>query len=394
MLPSRNQTGNDNPMSIYNKPKLYKRTSTGATQVWWQEIDGDKYRTHSGQDGGTIVTSEWTTAKPKNEGKANATTGEQQAKLEVEANYVLKRKKGYGDTVEEAQASTKFSPMLAKEYEDQKKAVLKAFAANQTVLVQTKLDGCRCIANKDGLWSRGGNPILAVPHIQNMLEPYFKDHPNAILDGELYNHDLRDDFPKLISLVRKNKPTPEDFKESEVMEYWIYDYHDDEGENLDYQPRIHKFVFGCLSNNYGMDDRIRTVKTETVKTETDIDCWFAKYIEDGYEGLMIRLPGGYEQKRTSKLLKYKPEMDAEFPVVSIHEGEGNRSGMAGYAVIQLPNGKTSRSNIMGTRDQLRTLLAHKDEVVGKQATVLFFHYTPDGVPRFPRIKIIHEFDRW
>lgn len=49
--------------------KLYKRTSTGATQVWWQEIENDKYRTHSGQDGGAIVVSEWTTAKPKNEGK-------------------------------------------------------------------------------------------------------------------------------------------------------------------------------------------------------------------------------------------------------------------------------------------------------------------------------------
>lgn len=92
------------------------------------------------------------------------------------------------------------------------------------------------------------------------------------------------------------------------------------------------------------------------------------------------------------LLKYKPEMDAEFEIVSIHEGQGNKSGMAGYAVLYINGDKdrTFRANIMGDRAYCAKLLPSADEVVGKMATVLFFHLTPDGVPRFPRMKAIRE----
>jgi len=40
------------------------------------------------------------------------------------------------------------------------------------------------------------------------------------------------------------------------------------------------------------------------------------------------------------------------------------------------------------------LLTRKQEVIGKEAMVAYFNLTPDGVPRFPRIKVIHETKRW
>ena len=46
-----------------------------------------------------------------------------------------------------------------------------------------------------------------------------------ILDGELYNHDLRDNFEKIISLVRKQKPTDSDRLDSkELVQFHCYDY--------------------------------------------------------------------------------------------------------------------------------------------------------------------------
>lgn len=351
--------------------KLYKRTSTGAIQVWWMEVDGDKHRSNSGQLDGAITTSEWTVCTPKNVGRSNETTPEEQALLEFAAEYTLKRKKGYRDTVEEVD-NVGFKPMLAQEFEgNNKKAVEKIFAEGGRVMVQPKFDGMRCIATKNGLVSRNGNPIVAVPHIVRALAPLFTLYPDLILDGELYNHDLKADFPKLMSLVKKLKPTAEDYKASEVIEYHVYDTPNRE-----------------LISVIGLEHPIRGTTTHSCRSLEEIDAEHTKNLEQGYEGSMIRLPGAYEQKRSKLLLKYKPEMDGEWPIVSINEGVGNSSGMAGYAVLQLDAERTFRANIMGTREYRTELLRRADECVGNQATILYFHLSPDGVPRFPRMKAI------
>jgi ATP dependent DNA ligase domain. len=71
------------------------------------------------------------------------------------------------------------------------------------VYLQPKLDGVRCIFTKDGAYSRAGNEFKNVAHIKYDLTDFFRKHPNAVLDGELYNHALKDNFEKIISLVRK-----------------------------------------------------------------------------------------------------------------------------------------------------------------------------------------------
>ena len=55
-------------------------------------------------------------------------------------------------------------------------------------------------------FTRNGKQIDSIPHILESLKDFFKKNPYAILDGELYNHDLRDNFNKITSLVRKQTP--------------------------------------------------------------------------------------------------------------------------------------------------------------------------------------------
>jgi uncharacterized protein YegP (UPF0339 family) len=55
--------------------------------------------------------------------------------------------------------------------------------------------------------TRNGKIIEAIPHITNSLKSFFQANENTILDGELYNHELKDNFNKITSLVRKQKPT-------------------------------------------------------------------------------------------------------------------------------------------------------------------------------------------
>ena len=93
--------------------------------------------------------------------------------------------------------------------------------------VQPKLDGVRCLIQYDEerefegngvvAYSRTGKEWMNIEHILQDLVPFFERFPNVILDGELYNHDLKDDFEKIISLVRKTKPTDEDRLEASKL---------------------------------------------------------------------------------------------------------------------------------------------------------------------------------
>ena len=104
---------------------------------------------------------------------------------------------------------------------------------SKPTFIQPKLDGVRCIIqyDKGGMpkaYSRTGKEWKNIDHILFNLASWFALNPKVILDGELYNHDLRDDFEKIISLVRKTKPTDEDRVESaEKVQFHCYDVIDE-----------------------------------------------------------------------------------------------------------------------------------------------------------------------
>ena len=107
-------------------------------------------------------------------------------------------------------------PMLAHKYNPDK--------ADYPAYIQPKLDGVRCVFTKDGAYSRTGKEFKNVDHIKQSLKNVFLQNPSLILDGELYNHGLKDDFEKIISLVRKTKPTEEHRQQAaELIQYHVYD---------------------------------------------------------------------------------------------------------------------------------------------------------------------------
>lgn len=371
--------------------KLYKQTSTGKIQVWWMEQNGGSYRTHSGIDGGKIVTSAWTECEAKNVGRSNETSPEEQARLEINSSYELKRKKGYRETPDAAEKSDRFQCMLAKKWDDYKDRI----DFNTTfLLTQPKLDGIRCIATREGLKSREGNPFSAVPHIEAAVKQFFLDNPGVnILDGELYNHELKEDFNSIISLVKKSKPTAEDLRLSEEMiQYHVYDMI---WESTFYATFDARFYSAKTVN--GPKSFIHLVDTHHVVNQQEMDFRYGQYLSMGYEGQMIRFGDSkYDHKRSSSLLKRKEFQDAEYTVVAILEGQGNGKGYAKRAVCMLPNNETFTADIVGTQAILAELLANRQSCVGRKATVIFQNLTPvkedgsGGVPRFPKLKVVHQ----
>ena len=366
---------------------LYKRTSTGKIQIWFAEIEGDKYRTTSGQQDGKKTTSDWTFTEAKNIGKANATTAEEQAIVAVESMYTKQRKKDYRDSVGDVDTIERFKPMLATKWQD-----LKDKIKETTVHLQPKLDGMRCIAKADGLWTRNGERLVSIPHIEEALKEVFKKYPNKVLDGELYNHDLKDDFNKIVSCAKKTKPTAEDLETSRLhIQYWVYDIHDPLkwGKEEVFEAR-HSFL-SIIHTRYLDDTPIKLTPTAIVKTDM-VDEHAAIWIELGFEGAMVRTPGPYQNKRSKFLIKWKEMMDEEFEIIDIQEGAGNRAGIASRIILKLPGGRTFAAGVIGNFDYSKWLLDNKNEYIGQSGTVVFQNYTPDGIPRFPKFKAVRNYE--
>ena len=88
---------------------------------------------------------------------------------------------------------TKTKAMLAHKYNPDK--------ADYPAFIQPKLDGVRCLFTAEGAFSRTHNQFMNVDHIEKALKPFFAKNPTTVLDGELYNHGLKDNFEKTCQSV-------------------------------------------------------------------------------------------------------------------------------------------------------------------------------------------------
>jgi DNA ligase-1 len=201
----------------------------------------------------------------------------------------------------------------------------------------------------------------------------------------LYNHEYKDDFNELSSMIKTQKPKLEDFaKTSELVQYHVYDCFTGDPQ-------------ACFIDRWKMLNQVlRTVPpgiaivpTATVSSQQEIDDEYELYVAEGYEGQMIRIDSAYENKRTWNLLKRKEFITEEFVINRIEEGKGNWSGCAKRVFFSLPDGREFKATPKGTQKFLAKVLANKDYYVGKKGTVKFFNYTPHeegsdegGKPRF------------
>ena len=367
-------------------PSLFKRTSTGGIQIWFMELDdrAARYRTHSGKKDGKIVITEWTDVEGKNIGKANETFAYDQAKLEIEAKYKKQLETGYMEKESDVDDTAYRSPMLAKNYDDYKDMLFKT---GSKIFSQPKLDGIRCVIDINGMWTRNGKKILSAPHIYRQLVPIFRYYAAAVFDGELYADKLSDNFNEIVSLVKKSKPTAADFEKSRnAIQYHVYDLiHDGMSSTELFSARTKTLAF--LVNKFEPEGVV-LVPTVEVKDQETLDALYEKYLEEGQEGQIVRVDAAYQHKRTNFLLKRKEFQDAEYVIKGVFEGIGNRKGTVGWMEFVTPDGKTFNSNVKGSHDYLAKLLANKQSLVGKTATIKYFNLTPDGIPRFPFVVAI------
>jgi len=278
-------------------------------------------------------------------------------------------------------------PMLAY------KVDAKPIDWTKKVYMQPKLDGVRCLIqlNDKGevhAYSRTGKPWLNIAHILEDLEYFFEIHPDVILDGELYNHDLRDDFEKIISLVRKQKPTDQQRLEaSELVQFHCYDY----VETVMNMPYSYRKDQLCTSDMYS--DCVKYVPTTSV-AEDQAQIQHQLNLDEGYEGSILRLDTPYQCKRSYSLQKFKDFHDTEATIVGYVDGKGKREGTLGKFLMQDDDGITfgCPPGKGYNYKMLADMLTNIHNYIGKRATFTYFERTKAGSYRHPLFKTLRNYE--
>jgi len=366
--------------------KLYKRSTTGKLLEWSIFVDGDSFYGVHGQVDGQKVTDTPTVCTPKNVGRSNETTAEEQAELEAKAKYEKKISiNKYSPNKVDADKK-KFAVTLAHQYDKQGHKLPKIVA------VSPKLDGIRCYITKDGAFSRNGKRFVSTKFIEADLVDFFKENPDTLLDGELYNHDYKDNFPELVRLIKREKNfTDEQWERIEKdLQFHVFDVFYGDFPAKGYNERwSHIYANECLYR----DNHIRFVPQFLIEKEKFMDK-YGEFMADGYEGIMLRDPKApYEMKRSYGLLKYKNFDSAEFPIVDVLEGKGNRAGMAGKILVKLPNGSTCEAGMRGNQEIFKKMWDNKEAYIGKLATVNYQGTLPDtDALRFPVMVAVRDYE--
>ena len=283
----------------------------------------------------------------------------------------------------------RYKPMLAHPVSDR-----PVDYDNGPVFIQPKLDGVRCLIQADNngdivtAYSRTGKEWKNIEHILFNLRPFFKLNPDVVLDGELYNHKLKDDFEKIISCVRKTKPTHEHRQESErLVEFHCYDIIKPSKRGMTFSERKEWLNLNVPYNCY-----IKQVPTTVVRHAYDALHENNSNLSEGFEGSIVRTNDIYQHKRSHSLRKLKQFHDAEAKIIGWVAGKGKRIGTIGKFMAIDEDGNTFGMPVMDKQKYLEENFEKMQGWVGKIATFKYFERTKAGSYRHPLFKCIRDYE--
>jgi ATP-dependent DNA ligase len=276
--------------------------------------------------------------------------------------------------------------MLAQDFKKQHKKL------KYPCYVQCKLDGFRMIYNTTTgkITTRQGKEYNIIKESGKLYEELQKLPKGLILDGELYTNKVN--FEELGVLRKTKKLTKEELDNLCKIEYHIYDLID---TKLVFEERIKK-IKDLLIDKYAklIHEKLIYVETFLVKNEEEIKNYHTIFLEQGYEGTMVRNKDSFYKikQRSSDLLKYKDFQDSEFKIID-YTLEKDTSGADENLIVWVINVPVKQQFIkckvrpMGTKEERKDLykkcVENFEQFKGRNLWTKFFEYTADGNLRFP-----------
>ncbi len=349
----------------FKLPKLYKVNKNGSFQVWEGWSDDQAFHVSYGKDGGKMQTRT-TFVEPKNVGKVNETSKKEQAKLELNSAFAKQWDKGYRYSKEEALEARNILPMLAHDY------LKKSHKINYPCYVSRKLDGVRCFAKATDttvlLTSRMGKRYLTPYKICVELMCLREETGIEKFDGELYIHGVL--LQDIVGAAKKQKTL------TDQLEYHIFDV--PVGER-GFESRLKDLdKIGKAIKKLDLK-HIKLVTNTLVESEEEARHVMNDYLDEGYEGLMLRNRyGKYEfGDRSNDLQKWKDFKDMEVEIVSVREDKNGE----GVYYCKMVCGKNVECKMIGSFETRNYETCKKN--IGKWITLKYQALTKDGIPQFP-----------
>lgn len=398
---------------------LYKLDSKGKPRVWSAKINEELSEDNSiiieilhGVLEGKLQTKTREVNQGKNIGKANETTIKEQALLEIGYLYTKQLESGYVKDLKDFEE--KYRPNKAHKYKDRASKINwvpfnREINPYEYLYESKKLNGIRCfIFISKGkvikFESREGKEFKFFHHLQKdieELELFYKRTSlkdlDVILDGELFNPLIS--FEAISPLVNADDYRDVVDPESSI----VYNTKDIHFHCYDFISLDHKqdsfyerFVNGFFLNEVPKESSLRLVESSPVHSEEEMVVRATSYIEDKYEGLMLRIGSSpYEfNKRTNSLLKYKIMNQDEFLIKDIYLAENDSTKI----MITLYNSFGKDFNyesfdcgLKGNKEENLKYFTNKEDYIDKSwLTVDYQVLSSYGVPLFPVGVIIRE----
>lgn len=339
---------------------LYKKTKTGAIQLYQISVDNDTYKVVQGQLEGKkqeYITS----CSPKNIGKSNESTAQQQAESEAQSKFAEKVKSGY--TTNPSGEITIQLPMKISTYQDHISKV------QSRCYVSPKLNGVNAtytLLPDDSLilTSRGGEIFPALPHLEPIIRYMLKHFKTDRIAGELYMHGFH--LQDIMSYVVSTKP------ESTGLQFHIFDL-----PNI-YKPYSERRQ---LLDTYTISSTVFIVPAVVCNSSIAIEEQFVKWTSYGYEGLVLTLPEALYQYnvRSLQVFKYKKALDAEYLVVDYTI---DKSGSP-VLVCETPEKRTFSVKPKGTVLQRQQLLDNLEACIGRWYKIEYETLSKLNIPLKP-----------
>lgn len=375
-------------------PTYFKNETMPNDIRGWIKVD-------SGVENGKVRESVPTIVhKGKNLGKASATNVFCQSLRDAFGLYNKQLKKARSAKSHGKEIKvTLYPPMLAQILKDQKTP--PKIDEQNHVFVQRKYNGVRTVATLADdviMYSRRKLIYPGFGYIKDELKPIFEfywgEGQQLYLDGEIYKHGvpLQD-----ISGYARKETQPGD----KYVDYMVYDCFIANEPELKFSER--KKILDEIFENFELK-YVLPVETFEVSSTGEIDELYDLFIEEGYEGAMVRIDTKYEfsynERHSKVLLKKKPSYDAEFKIIGWTCGAKGKAAGALMIICETEKGvKFNVTPAMELPDRLAMAKKMEEKEpngkthfenhwLGKPLIVEYDEISKDGVPQRARTKMV------
>lgn len=370
---------------------LYKVDNKNKIRVWNIDTIGSSVIIEHGIIDGKMITEEYD-AEPKNIGKANETTGTEQAILEAQSRYDKQLRLGYFTTIEEAQKNKDtYKPMKLDHIIDTKTGELTKYYYDlpDIVLVSRKRDGVynTCYIEKHIIFQSRGNITYDPMLFTEMAEDLYDLIPeNVYVVGELCNESKyrETDVAGALKALSENFTfynSPDDALDKaknnlvHSLQFVVFDIYiqgDSEFNSLPYLDRLNyarTLIYPAV--NCSIIDVVKVRKEQIF----DILKEFRKL---GYEGAVVRDPDctfelGKRSKKVLKLLEYDTN---DYIIRDIH--------LSNKAQVIFEFDDFTATYNASKEEQLH-YFSNKEKYIGWIASIRSKDDTKTGKPKFLKI---------